>query len=173
MGSRSHATARRGMVLAAILTACATHAAEMPRPEPEPPAPPAFDDWALVCAGTCDIRTRIVGRDGSDVLTLVARAGDGGAFGVETPLPLFLPDPVRLTLGPAEPRAIPWRTCGVGRLRGARAAGAGSSGGSAARAFGKRRTDPRDRRARPVRRLASGFHRRLAGPQRRPLIRRP
>ena len=113
MGSRSHAAARRGIVLAAILTACATYAAEMPRPEPEPPAPLAFDDWALVCAGTCDIRTRIVGRDGSDVLTLIARAGDGGAFGVETPLPLFLPDPVRLTLGPAEPRAIPWRTCGV------------------------------------------------------------
>jgi invasion protein IalB len=113
MGLISKATARRGMVLAAILTACATHAAEMPRPDPEPPAPLAFEDWALFCAYACDIRTRIVGRDGSDVLTLVARAGDGGALGIETPLPLFLPDPARLTLGSTEPRAIAWRTCGA------------------------------------------------------------
>ncbi len=101
------------MVPAAILAACATSAAEMPRagPEPEPRAPVAFEDWSLVCAATCAVRTVIVGRDGSEVLALIARPGDAAAVEVSTPLPLFLPDGVVLTLGGSEPRPIPWRTC--------------------------------------------------------------
>jgi invasion protein IalB len=115
MGRGSEGTVRSRILatlLAAVLGASAAGAAEMPLPETEPPAPPVFEDWALVCAEDCAARTAIVGRDGTEVLTLTARAAEGGAFVIATPLPLFLPDPVRLTLGSSEPRGIPWRTCG-------------------------------------------------------------
>ena len=42
---------------------------------------------------------------------MIVRTDGGGALGIGTPLPLFLPDGVRLTLGASEPRTIPWRTC--------------------------------------------------------------
>lgn len=111
MASRPYRIARRGIVLAAVLAACSAPAAEMPRPEPERSAPLVFEDWLLVCDEACDIRTRVVGRDGSEILTVIARPDGGGALRIGTPLPLFLPEGVRLTLGASEPRAIPWRTC--------------------------------------------------------------
>lgn len=111
MALRPFRIARRGVFLAAVLAVCAAHSAEMPRPGPEPPAPSAFDDWSLVCDEACDVRTGVFGRDGSEVLSVIVRPDGGGALGIETPLPLFLPDGVRLTLGESEPRVIPWRTC--------------------------------------------------------------
>lgn len=75
-------------------------------------APRSFRDWQLDCPGTtCPLHTSVKGSDGSEVLRVTATAGPAPALRIQTPLPLYLPDGIALTLGGAPPWIAPWRTC--------------------------------------------------------------
>jgi invasion protein IalB len=75
----------------------------------------AFRDWRLDCrADPCRLHTSVRGADGSEVLGLAVGAGEGATLTLSTPLPLFLPDGLRLAVGAEPERSVPWRTCGAG-----------------------------------------------------------
>ncbi|MFO1143931.1 MAG: invasion associated locus B family protein [Amaricoccus sp.] len=77
-------------------------------------APEPFRDWQLDCPGTaCPAHTSVRGSDGSEVLRVIAAAGPAPVLRILTPLPLYLPDGIALTLGGAPPWVAPWRTCGA------------------------------------------------------------
>lgn len=73
----------------------------------------SFGAWRLTCAPggkDCAIGTGIRAAGGTQVLALV-RPAAGAVLRVTTPLPLFLPAGVTLTVGTAPPWSVAWRTC--------------------------------------------------------------
>lgn len=73
----------------------------------------SFGTWRLTCAAgrqECAIGTEIRAADGTPVLR-VQRPAEGAVLRVTTPLPLFLPAGVTLTVGAAPPWSVAWRTC--------------------------------------------------------------
>ena len=72
-----------------------------------------FADWRLDCsAAPCTTHTAVIGADGSEVLRLTRLPGEPPLLEVSTPLPLYLPDGLVLTVGAEPPVPIAWRTCG-------------------------------------------------------------
>lgn len=117
---------RCAVAVAMILGLAAPVRADPPGPpfRPEPQAETAaqsvapFRDWTLDCAAECFIATAIrPDRAGAeDVLRLSLRQdAENGTVGwelrIETPLPLYLPDPVILTPEDSPPLPIAWFTC--------------------------------------------------------------
>ena len=99
---------------AALIAAPA--AAEPPLVPPPAPAPAAFGDWHLACAAAgCRIETelRAAPPRSGPLLRLSVEAADARTLLVRTPLPLFLPDGLRITPRETEPVAVPWITCGA------------------------------------------------------------
>jgi invasion protein IalB len=99
---------------AAEAPASAVEAAAARARETGPDPAERHEDWALVCGEVCRIETTVAGGDGSGAWVLrlaVEGTGEARALVVATPLPLFLPDGLVLTLGGGEPRPEPWRTC--------------------------------------------------------------
>ncbi len=104
-------------IAAAILaTVIATTAgAEPPVVPPPAPVPEAFGDWRLICAADCRIETDLRAappRTGA-LLRLSVAAADRETLVIRTPLPLFLPDGLRLAPRDTDPTAAPWVTCGA------------------------------------------------------------
>jgi invasion protein IalB len=123
---RRGALAIPGLLVALLLAAPAVPA-EAPRqgagdlaaapaapPVAQVPRPMRYDDWLLGCDGGCGIATTVRGEGGAgpEVLRLgVEGAAEARFLVVETPLQLYLPDGLSVTLGDGEPRVVPWRTC--------------------------------------------------------------
>lgn len=84
---------------------------------PGPPVPAArvFEDWRLECAvGPCEVATRVAGAGGRLVLRLALVDGKAPVLVISTPLPLYLPAGLTLSLSGEEPLTLPWRTCRYG-----------------------------------------------------------
>ena len=64
------------------------------------------------------VHTAVAGADGSEVLRVALGAGAAPALTVSTPLPLFLPDGIRLAVGAAPGAAAAVADLRQGRLRG-------------------------------------------------------
>lgn len=72
-----------------------------------------FDDWLLDCsAAPCLTRTGVRGADGSEVLRVSRLPGEPATLAIRTPLALYLPDGLALTVGAEPPMSLAWRTCG-------------------------------------------------------------
>lgn len=101
-------------VAAALVAAAA--GAEPPVIPPPAPAAEVFGDWRLTCvAAGCRIETELRGAPPASgiLLRLSVAAADARTLLVRTPLPLFLPDGLRITPRETEPTAVPWITCGA------------------------------------------------------------
>ena len=73
----------------------------------------SFGAWRLTCGAgrrDCAIGTEVRAANDTPVLGLL-RPAAGTALRVTTPLPLFLPAGVTLTVGTAPPWSVAWRTC--------------------------------------------------------------
>jgi invasion protein IalB len=78
-------------------------------------SPQSFRDWRLDCpAAACAVGITVAGADGSEVLRLALRSRPLPALAVTTPLPLFLPDGVAISIEGTPLREAQWRTCGAG-----------------------------------------------------------
>ncbi len=97
-------------ILAAVLIGPVSARADPPHTRAAAPASErVFRDWRLACADTCGVRTEVLGASGTPLIVLRATPE---RFTLSTPLPLDLPDGVRLVLGPdAASLALAWRTC--------------------------------------------------------------
>lgn len=81
-------------------------------PGPGRRGPAIFDDWRLDCREPpCTAYVPLHGADGSEVLRL-SLPRNAPALVVKTALPIYVTDPVLLSIGARPVRAVPWRICG-------------------------------------------------------------
>ncbi len=71
-----------------------------------------FSDWTLECDETpCRASTYVHSETGEDLFRVSVLAGTPPRYVFATPLPLYLPDGLRITVEPNLSLPLPWYTC--------------------------------------------------------------